>query len=282
MKQFLTLHHPSTAKAYYDKGLWCADTFYSLLARHAAERPDAVALVDSRSSQTFAELKLWVDGMAADLRRFGLVKGDRVSIWASNRAESIVTFLACSREGFACNPSLHRTYSETDIAGLLQRLSAKALVTEVGFGGGTEQSLEKVMSGVASLKIVYKPDQFPKPAPFLAPASGDPDQVLYLAFTSGTTGAPKCVMHSDNSLLANARDLVRDWQHGPETVLYTISPLSHHIAWVAVGQWLLAGCRLITDDVPQGLSRLDWMIKTGATYVMGVPTHAMDILAEQK
>jgi acyl-CoA synthetase len=51
---------------------------------------------------------------------------------------------------------------------------------------------------------------------------------------------------------------------------------------VAVGQWLLAGCRLITDDVPQGLSRLDWMIKTGATYVMGVPTHAMDILAEQK
>ena len=282
MKQFLTLHHPTTAKAYYDKGLWCADTFYSLLARHAAERPDAVALVDGRSSQTFAELKLWVDGMAADLRRFGLVKGDRVSIWASNRAESIVTFLACSREGFACNPSLHRTYSETDIAGLLQRLSAKALVTEVGFGGGTEHSLEKVMSGVASLKIVYKPDQFPKPAPFLAPASGDPDQVLYLAFTSGTTGAPKCVMHSDNSLLANARDLVRDWQHGPETVLYTISPLSHHIAWVAVGQWLLAGCRLITDDVPQGLSRLDWMIKTGATYVMGVPTHAMDILAEQK
>ena len=282
MKQFLTLHHPTTAKAYYDKGLWCADTFYSLLARHAAERPDAVALVDGRSSQTFAELKLWVDGMAADLRRFGLVKGDRVSIWASNRAESIVTFLACSREGFACNPSLHRTYSETDIAGLLHRLSAKALVTEVGFGGGTEQSLEKVMSGVASLKIVYKPDQFPKPAPFLAPASGDPDQVLYLAFTSGTTGAPKCVMHSDNSLLANARDLVRDWQHGPQTVLYTISPLSHHIAWVAVGQWLLAGCRLITDDVPQGLSRLDWMIKTGATYVMGVPTHAMDILAEQK
>ena len=282
MKQFLTLHHPTTAKAYYDKGLWCADTFYSLLARHAAERPDAVALVDGRSSQTFAELKLWVDGMAADLRRFGLVKGDRVSIWASNRAESIVTFLACSREGFACNPSLHRTYSEADIAGLLQRLSAKALVTEVGFGGGTEHSLEKVMSGVASLKIVYKPDQFPKPAPFLAPASGDPDQVLYLAFTSGTTGAPKCVMHSDNSLLANARDLVRDWQHGPETVLYTISPLSHHIAWVAVGQWLLAGCRLITDDVPQGLSRLDWMIKTGATYVMGVPTHAMDILAEQK
>ena len=31
-----------------------------------------------------------------------------------------------------------------------------------------------------------------------------------------------------------------------------------------------------------GMSRLDWILETGATYVLGVPTHAMDILAEQK
>jgi acyl-CoA synthetase len=66
------------------------------------------------------------------------------------------------------------------------------------------------------------------------------------------------------------------------TRLLTLSPLSHHIAWVAVAQWLLAGCELITDDPPPGTSRLDWLIETGATYVMGVPTHAMDILAEQR
>ena len=104
----------------------------------------------------------------------------------------------------------------------------------------------------------------------------------YLAFTSGTTGTPKCVMHSDNTLLANARDLVRDWGHGPQTVLLSLSPLSHHIAWVAVAQWLLAGCELVTDDPPAGMSRLDWIIETGATYVMGVPTHAIDMLSEQR
>ncbi|MEJ2123119.1 MAG: class I adenylate-forming enzyme family protein, partial [Alphaproteobacteria bacterium] len=60
------------------------------------------------------------------------------------------------------------------------------------------------------------------------------------------------------------------------------SPLSHHIAWVAVAQWLLAGCKLITDDPPPGMARLDWIIETGASYIMGVPTHAMDILAEQR
>jgi acyl-CoA synthetase len=38
----------------------------------------------------------------------------------------------------------------------------------------------------------------------------------------------------------------------------------------------------VTDDPPPGRSRLDWIIETGATYVLGVPTHAMDMLAEQR
>jgi acyl-CoA synthetase len=89
-------------------------------------------------------------------------------------------------------------------------------------------------------------------------------------------------MHSDNTLLANCRDLVRDWSHDHTTVLLTLSPLSHHIAWVAVGQALSAGMELVVDDPPPGMSRLDWLTETGATYVMGVPTHAMDILEEQR
>jgi acyl-CoA synthetase len=89
-------------------------------------------------------------------------------------------------------------------------------------------------------------------------------------------------MHSANTLLANARDLVRDWRLGSDDVILTLSPLSHHIAWVAVAQWLVCGGLLVTDDPPAGTSRLDWIVGNGATYVLGVPTHAMDILQEQK
>ena len=36
------------------------------------------------------------------------------------------------------------------------------------------------------------------------------------------------------------------------------------------------------NDLPPGMKPLDWIIETGATYVMGVPTHAIDILADMK
>ncbi len=165
---------------------------------------------------------------------------------------------------------------------LLDRLQASALVTEPGWGADRDRvDFARLVRAVASLRRVYTLPDFPKPAPVAAEAAADPDKVAYLAFTSGTTGTPKCVMHSDNTLLANARDMVRDWGHGPETKLLTLSPLSHHIAWVAAAQWLIAGCELIVNDPPAGHA-LDWIVATGATYVMGVPTHAMDVLAEQR
>jgi acyl-CoA synthetase len=201
----------------------------------------------------------------------------------SNRIEAVVMFLACTREGFACNPSLHKTYTCAEIIELLSRLSVRAFLTEPGWGADREKvDLDSLLVRLPSLKMVYTPDTFPTPVGNATPPCGDPDKVAYLAFTSGTTGTPKCVMHSDNTLLANARDLVADWGHGPETVLLSLSPLSHHIAWVGVAQWLLCGCRFVTDDPPSGMSRLDWIDNTGATYVLGVPTHAMDILSEQQ
>lgn len=283
-RPFLTIHHPARAAHFYEQGLWQSESFYGLLSTHAAQTPDRLAIRDGQQALDWRSVKQRVDGVADDLLRSGLVRGDRVSIWMSNRIEAVVLFLACAREGFACNPSLHKSNTVAEVMDLLSGIDAKGFLFEQGWGA-EKKSLEfdGLKAAVPSLLALYTPDQFPGAQEGAASVASipDPDDVVYLAFTSGTTGKPKCVMHSHNTLLANARDLVRDWGHGPETVLLSLSPLSHHIAWVAVAQWLLTGCQFATNDPPAGMSRLAWLEETGATYVMGVPTHAMDILAEQ-
>lgn len=279
---FLTLHHPAAARAHYEAGFWRGETLHARLLAHALARPDAPAARDGTRRLNWRDLAAWVDGVAGHLRALGLTPGDRVSLWMGNRLEAVVAQLACSREGYACNPSLHRTHTAAEVEALLRALAARVLVVEPGWGADRTADPVARFGSLPGMRSVMTPDTFPGPGEAPPAPPGDPDAVSYLAFTSGTTGAPKGVMHSDNTLLANARDLVRDWGHGPETVLLTLSPVSHHVAWVSVAQWLVAGCELVLDDPPAKRTRLDWIVETAATYVTGVPTHAMDILAEQR
>jgi acyl-CoA synthetase len=302
MSTILTLHDPQTARRYYDAGFWRGDTMYSLLARHAAECGAAYALRDSRHRLTWAQLATWVDALAADLHQAGLRRGQRVSIWLPNRVEAVAVMLACSRNGYVCNPSLHQNYTVAEIAQLLARIQTAALFAQPGHGADADRNdVFAAARSIAGMKRIYRvePAQnvnagfgagcsaFPPigrapSADALPEPDLNPDKIVYLAFTSGTTGTPKGVLHSDNTLLANGRAMVEDWGHDARTVLLTHSPLSHHIATVALEQSLIAGFELVVNDPPPGMKPLDWIVATGATYVMGVPTHAIDILADMK
>lgn len=289
MSTLLTLHNPRTARRYYDAGWWQNETLYTLAAQHARVRPQAFALRDSRIRLTWAQLVSWVDALAADLHAAGLKRSQRVSVWLPNRVEAVVVFLACSRNGYVCNPSLHQNYTVGEIVTLMERIQSAALFAQAGYGADADKVdvFESVRS-LPALKRIYRMDagEFPalgsQPTSTLPPADADPDKIVYLAFTSGTTGMPKGVLHSDNTLLANGRAMVHDWHHDEHTVLYSHSPLSHHIATVAIAQSLCAGFELVVNDLKPGMKPLDGLLETGATYVMGVPTHAIDILADAR
>ena len=299
MSRLLTLHDPQTARGYYEQGVWRDDTLYSLLREHARVRPDAHALRDSRRRLTWSQLAVWVDALASELHAAGLKRGQRVSVWLPNRVEAAVVLLACSRNGYVCNPSLHQNYTVADIVQLLDRIQTAVLFAQPGYGADADRV--DVFAAAAALPAMKRVYRLASPGvesaesgthakfPALGSAPGalpepdlNPDKITYLAFTSGTTGMPKGVLHSDNTLLANGRAMVKDWHHDDQTILFSHSPLSHHIGTVAIEQSLVAGFKVVVNDLPAGKKPVDWIVETGATYVMGVPTHAMDILSDMK
>ena len=286
----LTLHDPALARRYYAEGLWRRDTLYTLLCEHAARRPEAFALRDARA--------------AADLERAARHgrRGRRRS--RRGRAEARRAGLGVAAEPGRGGRGLARLLAPglclQPVAApeLHGRRDRRAAVAHPGGGAVRPARLRRRCAHRRHLRrrrgaAVVAADLFARAtapsaaAPFpdraagaLPPADADPDKIVYLAFTSGTTGTPKGVMHSDNTLLANGRAMVADWRHDERTVLLSLSPMSHHIGTVAIEQMMAAGLELVVNAPPPGLTPLDWIIETGATYVMGVPTHAMDILAE--
>lgn len=300
MNTILTLHDPHDARENYLNGVWQQETLYSLVREHARIRPNANALRDPYRRLVWREVLDRVDVIAESLYQQGLRKGDRVAVWLPSRIEGVLIFLACSRNGYVCCPSLHQNYTVAEIVTLLSRIRCKALFAQPGYGADADShSIFEASVGIPTLKQLYAlmpqgvdpigasvPESalpYPDHADGVGSSSApihDPDKVVYLAFTSGTTGEPKGVMHSDNTLLANGRALVSDWSHDSQTILLTLSPMSHHIGTVAMEQSLVAGTELVLHNPVAYSQALDWILETGATYVMGVPTHAMDLLSK--
>ena len=275
---------------FYASGFWQDRTIYNLVAARAARDPGGAALRDAHRRVTCGELVASADRLAAALRRAGLRPGQRVAVWLPSRLEVAVALLACSRDGLVCCPSLHRDHTVAEVAELLGRMRAAALLTQPGHGADAgRHELGTAIAGIASLRLVESlapagpGPLWPGPddqAAVPAVPDANPDGVVYLAFTSGTTGQPKGVMHSDNTLLANARAVAADWRLGEGDVVTTLSPLSHNLGFGSLVLALLTGAELVVNDLPRGASLLDRLVETGTTYLVGVPTHAIDLLDE--
>jgi len=280
---------------HYASGFWQDDTVYALARRHAEATPEHPAVRDRLHRHNYRQLVEMADRLAALLEAAGLRAGERVAAWLPSRFETIVALLACSRNRYVFCPSLHRSHTTAEIVDLLNRVRATAFIGETGFGADADRCpVVEAIKEVVTLKFMnmLRPlggESGPGPwqretleAGNASPPSPgrDANTVLYLAFTSGTTGQPKGVMHSDNTLLGNSRAMAADWNLNARSVIYTLSPLSHNLGFGAMITSLLIGSELVVHDLPGGSSIIERIGETGATYLVGVPTHANDILRE--
>jgi acyl-CoA synthetase (AMP-forming)/AMP-acid ligase II len=283
----LTLLSAPTIAAYTAAGYWGDDTIYDLVARRAREIPQASAVRDRHRRLSYAELGAAADRLAACLAGHAVRPGERVAVWLPSRVETAITLVACSRNGYVCCPSLHGAHTVAEITALLDRVRAAALIAQPDYGGDADRhDVFAALAGREFLRCVLRVGSADA-APFAdlpgprreTKAQWDANQVMYLPFTSGTTGEPKCVMHSNNTLIATARQMVRDWGL-QRAVLYTLSPLSHNLGLGALITALAGAGELVVHDLPRGESLLNRLEETGAEFLFGVPTHAIDLLRE--
>src|SRR5437868_2852107 len=216
----LTLLNAPTLAAYTASALWGDDTIYAIAARHARATPAAFAVRDRNRRLTYPALVAAADRLAASLAGHGVRSGERVAVWLPSRVETAIALLACSRSSYVCCPSLHRDHRVGEIIALVDRMRAAAVIAQPGFGIDADRhDLFAELADRDFVRAIYRigpADAATAPFDDLAgsvveiPVSRDANQVMYLPFTSGTTGEPKGVLHSDNTLLATPRMMVRD------------------------------------------------------------------------
>jgi len=308
MNAILTRLSAELIEKYEAEGFWQGDTIYALARWHATHTPQAFAVRDRHRRLTYWELLAAADALAADLARYDVRAGQRVGVWLPSRIESVVALLACSKSGAICCPSLHRDHTVGEVVELMQRTRCVAFIWQRGYGADADKrDLIEALKTVPTLRHVYQlapltqsftswPDLFRPSTSSLEQdvdardkrghdeleVKQDPNQIVYLAFTSGTTGKPKGVMHSDNTLLANARQLAKDWSISGTSVVYTLSPLSHNLGFGVQVMALAMGAELVIHDLPRGASLADRILETDTSFLVGVPPNAIDLLAEMQ
>jgi len=186
-------------------------------------RPGHQALVGSDRTYTYEELDAEANAAAGALASLGIGPGDRVAACLPNDTAVVVAFHAAMRLG-AIWVGLNQLLSPLEKSTLLGDCGARVLICDSACSdgiqgvGGLPPTLEHVLS--------CDPEEGSAPswAELIAAHRGspvhlpriDPDAPAAIAYTSGTTGAPKGVVHSQASLLLPGAALVASRGYGPE------------------------------------------------------------------
>jgi acyl-CoA synthetase (AMP-forming)/AMP-acid ligase II len=262
----------------------------------------AEAIVDGAVRISFVDLLDEVRTVAGAYLARGVAAGDRIAVWAPNRAEWVIAALAAHYAGATLVP-INTRYTGHEALDIVRRSRARVLVVSGPFLGVDRLTQLRSAAGpgdLAALQTIIRlpTDDSPPPDgvvdwPQLADLAAEvlvaqvdaraqqvsPDDVSDILFTSGTTGRSKGVLSAHRQVVDVARAWAECGEVGPADRYLVINPFFHSFGYKAgIVVALLTGATL----VPQAVYDVDEAMRLVAseriTVLPGAPTIFQTIL----
>ncbi len=290
--------------AYYrSSGIWPDRLITDDLDEYAKARPDHVVVIDSRQSMTYAQLQDDSYRVAAGLLSLGVRPNDRVAIQLPNWSEYVVLHCALVRIG-AVTCLITPMSRARDVSGMLRVAQCKWLVIPSAFKKfdylsmglqlrstypdlglilvdetqGQGETLNKNDNVYSWNSILQTPcdSDLRKKINQLRP---NPDEVTEIVFTSGTTGDPKGVMHTSNTLYAPQVAMSKSLDLRMGSVLHMASTLGHQTGFLnGIRLPIQVGGAVVLQDTWKPEVFVELVEKYKIEVSSGSATFLMDIL----
>lgn len=292
---------PSRAAEFYRRGWWRQETFLDDLARDVRERPESDAVIAYENgghakSLTYRQLDDTVDRFAGALTELGVGPGDIVMVHLPNWWMLTPLYLACARLR-AVVATASPPFGGRELGDMLRMTQAKACIVAGSYNGidyaGRLQQVaprtlgHRIVVGDASAtgaldftKFFATPWERTHPVGSLPlPQS---DDVAHIVFSSGTTGRPKGIAHSFNTMYAASRTFSDTYRLGAGDAVLIPHYLAHlagscYSVWMSVA---IGGTCVMQDTLDMGLL-LDLVEAHRGALVFGAPVYIMGMIAAQ-
>jgi long-chain acyl-CoA synthetase len=257
-------------------------TLGEVLPRAARLFGDRTALVAGERSLSFRDLDRLSGALAGSLAKLGVGPGDRVTLYAPNCWEWIVSYYGALKAGAIVNP-VNVMLTPAEVAYVTRDCAAKVLI------GSRDKLAPMLAAGVEGLTAVVlgaepldgaRPfgDLLEGPADF-APVAVAPGATSTIGYTSGTTGHPKGAMQSHRAVVTNVTMTAQMHLKTDRDVVVSALPLPHVYGNMVFQGALLCGMTFVMHARFDAADALASIERHKATMFEGVPTMYMLMLA---
>ncbi|RPH61898.1 MAG: cyclohexanecarboxylate-CoA ligase [Burkholderiales bacterium] len=279
-----------------ERGIWPDRVLTDYLDRWIEEKGNATALIGYRE-ETGATVRLsWrelgerVARIAQGLSARGVGKGDVVSLQLPNWWEFVAVHLACLRIGAITNP-LMPIFRHRELSFMVGHAESKVFIAPSHFRGFDHGALARSLSyELPSLQHVFLvdgdgADSFehgllggPLDPAFMRGTAVDANGLVQLLYTSGTTGEPKGVLHTSNTLLGTILQFVQRLECSDRDIVFMPSPLAHQ-AGFAYGLMLgvALGAPIVLLDIWHPRRAVELMEQYRVTYTFASTPFLADL-----